>query len=117
MQRTPSRSGTPGAPSVSVGSPSAHETKRHSRSLPSRTTVRARIFEPFFTTKPVGKGTGQGLAIVYAVVVTKHAGTIDVESTPGKGTTFTLRLPRIVAPATDAYAGFDDEKTPVTASM
>jgi signal transduction histidine kinase len=52
-----------------------------------------KIFDPFFTTKPVGKGTGQGLAIAYNVVVEKHGGTIDVESEVGKGTTFTIRLP------------------------
>jgi signal transduction histidine kinase len=54
---------------------------------------RSRIFDPFFTTKPVGKGTGQGLAIVYAVVVEKHGGTIDCVSEIGTGTTFILRLP------------------------
>ena len=52
-----------------------------------------KIFDPFFTTKEVGKGTGQGLAIAHDVIVNKHGGTIDVESEPGKGTTFTLRIP------------------------
>lgn len=56
-------------------------------------SVRKRIFEPFYTTKGVGKGTGQGLAIAYSVIVEKHGGKLDVESTPGKGTTFTIRLP------------------------
>jgi len=55
--------------------------------------VRARIFDAFFTTKEVGKGTGQGLAIAYNVIVEKHGGTIDVESEPGQGTCFILRLP------------------------
>lgn len=56
-----------------------------------------RIFEPFFTTKPVGKGTGLGLAISYNVI-TKHNGTIRVESTPGKGTLFVISLPVIQSP-------------------
>jgi two-component system, NtrC family, sensor kinase len=56
-----------------------------------------RIFDPFFTTKPVGKGTGQGLAIAHDVVVKKHGGTIGVDSEPGVGTTFTLRLPLAAA--------------------
>ena len=51
------------------------------------------IFEPFFTTKDVGKGTGQGLAIVYDLVVNKHKGTIDCTSDPGQGTTFTIKVP------------------------
>ena len=55
--------------------------------------VQQRIFEPFFTTKEVGKGTGQGLAIAHNVIVDKHGGTIKVASAPGKGTTFTIRLP------------------------
>ncbi|MCL4791974.1 MAG: PAS domain S-box protein [Gammaproteobacteria bacterium] len=55
--------------------------------------VAARIFDPFFTTKAVGKGTGQGLAITYNVIVEKHGGTITVESRPGAGSTFIIRLP------------------------
>ena len=55
--------------------------------------IRGRVFDPFFTTKPVGKGTGQGLAIAYSVVVDKHGGTIDFESEEGVGTTFVVRLP------------------------
>jgi len=55
--------------------------------------VKSRTFDPFFTTKAMGKGTGQGLAISHSVITKKHGGTIEVDSTPGKGTTFTIRLP------------------------
>lgn len=55
--------------------------------------IRDRIFDPFFTTKDVGKGTGQGLAISYDVIVNKHQGVIDVESELGRGTTFIVKLP------------------------
>jgi len=55
--------------------------------------MRSKIFEPFFTTKAVGKGTGQGLAMVYGTVVKRHGGTVTFESTVGKGTTFIVRLP------------------------
>jgi signal transduction histidine kinase len=51
-----------------------------------------RIFEPFFTSKREGHGTGLGLAIVYRIVE-RHSGTVKVESTAGRGTTFTVRLP------------------------
>ena len=54
--------------------------------------IRDQIFLPFFTTKPVGKGTGQGLAIVHSVVA-KHGGTVDFQTEEGKGTCFTVRLP------------------------
>lgn len=56
-------------------------------------SVRDRIFEPFYTTKPVGKGTGQGLAIVQAVIVKKHHGKVSFTTETNKGTTFRLALP------------------------
>jgi PAS domain S-box-containing protein len=52
-----------------------------------------KIFDPFFTTKEVGKGTGQGLAIARSIVVDKHGGAINVQSAPGEGSRFRLRLP------------------------
>lgn len=55
--------------------------------------IRQRIFDPFYTTKEVGKGSGQGLAIAHNVVVDKHGGKLNVESEPGKGTTFEIKLP------------------------
>ncbi len=55
--------------------------------------VRDRAFNPFFTTKEVGRGTGQGLAIARSVVVDKHGGEIEAKSDPGRGATFTIRLP------------------------
>ncbi|MYL84065.1 PAS domain S-box protein [Desulfovibrio aerotolerans] len=55
--------------------------------------VGSKVFNLFFTTKEVGKGTGQGLAIAYDIVVNKHNGSITFESEAGQGTTFIIRLP------------------------
>ncbi|MGJ5633951.1 sensor histidine kinase [Nostoc sp. CALU 1950] len=57
--------------------------------------VKQRVFDHMFTTKPVGKGIGLGMAIAYQIVVDKHAGTIEVDSTPGCGTEFTICIPLI----------------------
>ena len=54
--------------------------------------ILSQIFEPFFTTKEEGKGTGLGLSMAYGIIE-NHNGVIDVESTPGKGTTFIIQLP------------------------
>ncbi len=56
-------------------------------------SARARIFDPFFTTKPVGRGTGQGLAIAHSVIVDQHEGEITFETEEGRGTTFIVRIP------------------------
>ena len=67
--------------------------------------IRKKIFDPFFTTKEPGKGTGQGLAISHTIITKKHGGTIDLETEPGKGTTFIIRLP-LEAPDS-SYQGTD----------
>lgn len=58
--------------------------------IPSETLPR--IFDPFFSTKPEGEGTGLGLSVAHGIV-TEHGGWIDVESTPGRGSRFGIRLP------------------------
>ncbi|HEY4175760.1 MAG TPA: ATP-binding protein [Kofleriaceae bacterium] len=55
--------------------------------------IRDRIFDPFFTTKPIGKGTGQGLAIARSVITTRHGGELSFTSEVGRGTTFVIQLP------------------------
>lgn len=60
-----------------------------------------KIFDPFFTTKDVGKGTGLGMNIAYNIVK-KHNGKLEADSTVGKGTTFTIKIP------TDAFEGQED---------
>ncbi|RNI21979.1 tetratricopeptide repeat-containing sensor histidine kinase [Rufibacter latericius] len=60
--------------------------------------VKKHIFEPFFTTKDVGEGTGLGLSISYGIIE-KHKGKIEVESQPGQGTEFTIRIPLQFSPA------------------
>ena len=55
--------------------------------------VRKKIFEPFFTTKPLGEGTGLGLSISSFIVSEHHRGSLAVETKPGTGTKFIIRLP------------------------
>jgi len=64
--------------------------------------LRDRLFQPFFTTKPTGEGTGLGLSISYDIVTQQHGGTIEVDSTFGEFTEFTIRLPRSRQPVTVA---------------
>jgi signal transduction histidine kinase len=52
-----------------------------------------RVFEPFYTTKPVGVGTGLGLSVSYFIITENHGGEMSVESTPGSGANFIIRLP------------------------
>jgi two-component system, NtrC family, sensor kinase len=75
--------------------------------------LRGRIFEPFFTTKGVGKGTGQGLAIVHAIVVNHHGGNVDFSSEVGRGTTFRVWLPLkpIVVAGISEPGGFPPENS------
>ena len=64
--------------------------------------VKEKIFNHLFTTKPVGKGTGLGLAIAHQIIVEKHGGTLEVNSTLGEGTEFTISIP-IKAINTDPF--------------
>ncbi|MDR6756817.1 GAF domain-containing protein [Mycoplana sp. BE70] len=59
--------------------------------------LRERIFNPFFTTKPAGEGTGLGLSLSHDIIVKQHAGTIEMDTEPGRYTEFRIRLPRIAA--------------------
>jgi PAS domain S-box-containing protein len=78
--------------------------------------TRARLFEPFFSTKPAGQGTGLGLATSQATIAS-CGGAIAVDSAPGRGTTFTIRLPHLAAaapapPAPEAPAPAEPARRP-----
>lgn len=68
--------------------------------------TRSQIFDPFYTTKPQGRGTGLGLSTSYGTI-SQSGGNISVESTPGKGSTFTIHLPR----ATEPFTTGDNERS------
>src|SRR5271165_723397 len=70
-------------------------------------SIRDKIFEPFFTTKPVGSGTGLGLSISYGIVQA-HGGRIDLDSSPGRGAHFIVRLPQDFPPG---GAGSDESSS------
>jgi CheY-like chemotaxis protein len=72
--------------------------------------VVAHVFDPFFTTKPVGKGTGLGLSQVHGFAH-QAGGTVTIDSELGKGTTFTMYLPRGAAGATASTAGMAKTRT------
>jgi signal transduction histidine kinase len=65
--------------------------------------VTEKMFNPFFTTKPPGEGTGLGLSLSHDIIVKQHAGSIEVDTEPGKFTEFRIILPR--AAATIAKSG------------
>lgn len=68
----------------------------------------SKIFDPFFTTKQVGEGSGLGLAISFGIIE-RHKGKIDVESQPGKGTTFRVTIPLNTAVHQDVFEAVNAE--------
>ena len=68
--------------------------------------AKSRIFEPFFTTKP--HGVGMGLAVVHRIV-TSHGGTVNMDSTPGSGTSVTLTFPRHMEQEEQRYEQHSEE--------
>ena len=81
----------PGAPAHLTGPFVEIRITDTGRGIPRE--IQDRIFEPFFTTKPPGLGTGLGLSVSYFIVTEDHGGTMSLESNPGVGTRFVVRLP------------------------
>jgi two-component system, NtrC family, sensor kinase len=71
-----------------------HECNEHAYFPPE---VKDKMFNPFFTTEPAGEGTGLGLSISHDIIVKQHAGSIEVDTEPGKFTEFKIILPRTAA--------------------
>ena len=76
-------SAAPGMVEVAIGDNGCGIPREHAN----------KVFDPFFTTKGVGRGTGQGLSIARAAVVTRHGGQLDFQTQLGQGTTFFVRVP------------------------
>ena len=66
--------------------------------------TRKRVFEPFYTTKPVGEGTGLGLSVSYTIITNNHNGSLEVQSEPGEGACFIVKLPM-----DPVYDGFGEQ--------
>ena len=111
---------------LTTGLPSAAQASQHGLALDAHARVavsdtgtgmtdevREHVLEPFFTTKPAGEGTGLGLATAYGILRQHHGG-LDIASTPGVGSTFTVLLPlHTAAPEPAAAPGPLREPLPV----